>query len=342
MPQSLAVYTSDGKQRDYAVPFVYIKKEYVRAIGVQFGARGERKLPAAPLPFTWVNDGLIRLDRPYPAGGRVMIQRWTHADSSLVDYQDAAVITEADLDLGDRQGLHVAQEARDNLAREIEDVRKDAQAIAEEIFDQEGRVSRHASTHALDGADPVTPASIGAPSLPPANGRPHLATATGWVEFIPAEMPGSDGTRAAMQIHHFTTDGSATEYAISHTLNSIDVAVHVFDDATGERVYFAETVRDANTVVLATTKAAPEGMTFRVVLLAPGGKEQRPAHEHVQAEPAEVWEIAHKLGERLPHLHVFDDEGNLMVGAPDWATATEDALSIHFCAPVSGKAVLTL
>lgn len=344
MPLSLAVYTSDGKQRDFAVPFLYIKKEYVRVIGTKVDDRGRRVLPASSLSFTWINDGLIRLDRAYPAGGRLVVQRWTHADTSLVDYQDAAIVTEADLDLGDRQGLHVAQEARDNLAYELEALRKDVIATAEEIFDQEGRVIKHASSHAKGGTDPVTPASIGAPSLPPATGKAYLGTANGWLEFVDG-MSGGTGAVVVMQVHYFDSDGVTTEFTIRHTLNSLNVAAFPFDASTGERVYFEETAVDEATVRLSTVDPLPAGGTYRVILLAPGVERKekgRKEYVHVQKEPAVAWVIPHGLGNRIPLLRLFDDEGDEMVAAPDWSDATEDSITVRFFTPISGKAIVTL
>ncbi|MCD8138439.1 MAG: hypothetical protein LUE17_01435 [Planctomycetaceae bacterium] len=43
----------------------------------------------------------------------------------------------------------------------------------------------HASSHARDGGDPLTPEAIGALPAPPVNGKTYLATGGGWVEYLP-------------------------------------------------------------------------------------------------------------------------------------------------------------
>ena len=274
MPRSLAVYTSNGKQRDYSVPFTYIKREYVRVIGTQFDEKGRRIGSGVPLDFTWINNGLVRLNKPYPAGGRVSIERWTYAESSLVDYQGATTVTEEDLDLGDRQGLHVGQEARDRL----EGVNVEIEALRERDDELEDRIEEidrlrlprhHASQHFATGDDPIPPAAIGALTSPPDDGKAYLATGLGWLEYIHKESDGT-GARVVVQAHRFSSDGVATSFPVHHTLNSENVAVQTFDADTGERVYFGERVDGVDCVTLTSGAPLPAGKTIRVLLFAPG------------------------------------------------------------------------
>ena len=116
---TVATYEADGIQRDFAVPFTYIKKEYVKAYSEQLDSKGGVVGERQPLSFLWLNNGLIRLDVVVPTGNRITVERETFADKPLVDFQDAAIVTEQDLDLATQQSLHVAQEARDRNGYEI-------------------------------------------------------------------------------------------------------------------------------------------------------------------------------------------------------------------------------
>ncbi len=110
---TITAYEADGIQREFAVPFVYIKKEYVKAYRAALNNKGHVVGERQPLGFSWLNTGLIRLDNPVPPGNQISVERETYADKPLVDFQDAAIVTEHDLDLATQQMLHVAQEARD-------------------------------------------------------------------------------------------------------------------------------------------------------------------------------------------------------------------------------------
>jgi hypothetical protein len=110
---TITTYEADGIQREFVVPFVYIKKEYVKAYRAALNSKGHVVGERQPLGFSWLNAGLIRLDNPVPPGNQISVERETYADKPLVDFQDAAIVTEQDLDLATQQMLHVAQEARD-------------------------------------------------------------------------------------------------------------------------------------------------------------------------------------------------------------------------------------
>jgi hypothetical protein len=103
MPYSLANYTGNGATTTFAVPFPFISRDHVTV-----------SVNGFVTPFSWLTDGLI-LVTPAPANGAtVLVARNSSRGTRLVDYQDAAVLTEADLDLANQQAIYIAQEAFDN------------------------------------------------------------------------------------------------------------------------------------------------------------------------------------------------------------------------------------
>lgn len=113
MYSTQAFYNSDGVQRDYAVPFSVIKTEYIKVYQQAPDSTGTFTGAMEPVGFIVINAGMIRLGSPVPKGLRVIVRRETYADMPLVDFQDAAILVEEDLDLASLQALHVAQEAKD-------------------------------------------------------------------------------------------------------------------------------------------------------------------------------------------------------------------------------------
>ena len=149
MPHSLIHYLSDGQQLDFAVPFAYIKKDYVTAYRSELDSKGRVVGDRVPLAFSWLNAGTLRLDEAVPAGDRITIERETFADTPLVDYQDGTILPEDDLDLSTLQPLHVAQEARDRNAYEILQAAREFAVTAEEVEENADRAEA-AATEADD------------------------------------------------------------------------------------------------------------------------------------------------------------------------------------------------
>lgn len=133
MYQTVATYISDGTQRDFAVPFIYIKREYVNAYSEELDSKGRVVGERQPLSFSWLNSGMVRLNTVVPAGYRITVERETYADRLLVDFQDAAIVTEQDLDLATLQSLHVAQEARDRNGYEIVEASHNVMIAVDEV-----------------------------------------------------------------------------------------------------------------------------------------------------------------------------------------------------------------
>jgi hypothetical protein len=82
--------------------------------------------------FGWLNDSLVQTTAAPANGATVTISRDSNRSAPIVDFQDAAILTEADLDLANKQAVYVAQEAFDatNVVQVSADVASNAAAAA--------------------------------------------------------------------------------------------------------------------------------------------------------------------------------------------------------------------
>lgn len=122
MYTTIKIYISDGRLTEFAVPMSYIKREYIKVYRQDPNTNGFFTDDLIPITYTWLNDGMLKLSQPVPSGNRVTIRRETYADAPLVDFQDAAILVEEELDLAALQALHVAQEAKDQNGSNLDDV----------------------------------------------------------------------------------------------------------------------------------------------------------------------------------------------------------------------------
>lgn len=102
MALSYVNYTGDGSNRIYSIPFPYLDRShiYVQVNGVD-------------VTYAWLNDQTIQTISAPPNGAKVSVLRITPRDERLVDFVDASVLTEADLDLNALQTFYIVQEAVD-------------------------------------------------------------------------------------------------------------------------------------------------------------------------------------------------------------------------------------
>lgn len=77
----------------------------------------------------------------------------------------------------------------------------------------------HAATHAAAGADPIRPEDIGALSAPPADGKPYLAAAGGWIEYIAPVGGGGDGGGGTLDHSQLANRDAADQHPQSAILN---------------------------------------------------------------------------------------------------------------------------
>lgn len=98
MSESRVQYTGTGTLTTFSVTFPYLDRTHVRVY-----------VDGAPTPFTWDNDGTIRLASAPASGSVVTIQRQTPLQL-LIDFTDGSNLTADELDLAYRHNLYAAQE----------------------------------------------------------------------------------------------------------------------------------------------------------------------------------------------------------------------------------------
>lgn len=106
MPLASVTYPDvDGATTTFAVPFPYIAKAdvHVYVDGVE------------DLTYTWPDDATVQPSTTPDAGTDVLVQRATEQDERLVDYSDASVLTEGDLDRDSQQNFYLMQELLDEF-----------------------------------------------------------------------------------------------------------------------------------------------------------------------------------------------------------------------------------
>jgi hypothetical protein len=121
MAYSIVQYTGNGSQQLFGVTFPFISRDHVSV-----------KVNGVAAAFGWLNDSLVQTTAAPANGATVTISRDSNRSAPIVDFQDAAILTEADLDLANKQAVYVAQEAFDatNVVQVSADVASNAAAAA--------------------------------------------------------------------------------------------------------------------------------------------------------------------------------------------------------------------
>jgi len=99
-------YTGDGSATSYTVSFPFINRTHVVVT-----VNGVTQ--TLTTHYVWLNDSTIQFVTAPPSSQAVVFRRYTPIASRLVDFHDAAILTEADLDLDSVQHLNLAQERAD-------------------------------------------------------------------------------------------------------------------------------------------------------------------------------------------------------------------------------------
>ena len=175
MAYSYVVYTGDGTTTDYTVPFPYLDITHV-AVTVD----GVATTPA------WISAATVRVS-PAPANGvEVRITRNSNRVARLGDYQDAQVLTEADMDADARQLFYVAQEAFDAVdsAPTGGDMRRSMNLS--DVYDL--NAARQNIGAVAKAGDTMT----GPLSLPGAPSAPNHAVTKAYVDAVAGSNSGAD------------------------------------------------------------------------------------------------------------------------------------------------------
>ena len=106
MAYARVTYTGDGAATTFSVTFPFINRTHV-VVSVDGVAQ------TLTTHYVWLNDGSIQFVTAPPSSQAVLFRRYTTIATRLVDFQDAAILTEADLDLDSTQHLYLSQERAD-------------------------------------------------------------------------------------------------------------------------------------------------------------------------------------------------------------------------------------
>lgn len=112
MASTIAIYTGDGTTTDFAVPFDYLAKKFVRvSVGLTVLEGGD--YGDTSKDFYFLDKTTVRLRTPPQAGAAVTIRRYTSATDRIVSFKDASILKASDLDTASIQTIHIAEEGRD-------------------------------------------------------------------------------------------------------------------------------------------------------------------------------------------------------------------------------------
>ena len=110
MANTSVTYAADGVSTGpYTIPFPYIAQSHVKC-----KVDGNEVLN--PSIWYFATDSTVVFRNAVPDGSAIYFYRQTPGDTRLVDFQNGAVLTEADLDLAIDQVFYLAQEAKENYA----------------------------------------------------------------------------------------------------------------------------------------------------------------------------------------------------------------------------------
>lgn len=112
MASTIAFYTGDGATTDFAVPFDYLAKKFVRvSLGVTILKGGD--YGDTSKDYYFLDKTKVRLKVPPQVGEVLTIRRYTSATDRVVSFKDASVLKAIDLDVSSVQAYHIAEEARE-------------------------------------------------------------------------------------------------------------------------------------------------------------------------------------------------------------------------------------
>ena len=112
MASTIIIYEGDGTTVDFTVPFVYLKKTFVKVTlnnaDLKGGDYGDTSVD-----YYFLDDTTARLKTAPASGSELTIRRYTSATDRVVTFKDASILKATDLDTSQLQAFHIAEEARD-------------------------------------------------------------------------------------------------------------------------------------------------------------------------------------------------------------------------------------
>jgi uncharacterized protein (UPF0147 family) len=245
MSYSLAPYVGDGLLVNFPVPFAYIDKAHVQVYvnGV---------LKALTTDYTWTTTTNIQLKAAPEAGSVVVLKRVTPASSRMVDFQDAAVLTEADLDLSAVQLLYISQEAFDAAANAL-------QLASSNTYDVLNKRITNLATP-IDAADAVTKSYVD--TTIPANVSSAAASAT-------ASLGSANDSAASASSSATSALEAANSAAAAATFNPAVYAPLSSPTLTGTPKAPTPTTADNSTLIATTALVTAKIAAIPVPVIPP-------------------------------------------------------------------------
>lgn len=135
MPYSYTNFTGDGSTVNRNIPFPYLDKEDIKV-----------KVNGVDTAFTWISPSQIQISPASPNGAVGEIRRYTINNTQIVEFQDASVLTDDQLNLLATYDQYIAEEAADAQGQTV-------QLDSTGVFQGQNR-------RAANFADPVYPQDL--------------------------------------------------------------------------------------------------------------------------------------------------------------------------------------
>lgn len=114
MANTLIIYKGDGSTTDFAVPFDYLRKSFVKVLLDSVTELKGGSSTDTSADYYFVDATTIRLRKIVPTTTQtITIRRYTSVKERVASFRDGSVLYSKDLDTAQVQAFHIAEEARD-------------------------------------------------------------------------------------------------------------------------------------------------------------------------------------------------------------------------------------
>lgn len=116
MANTVIIYQGDGSTTDFAVPFDYLRKTFVRVFIDSSTELTGGSSSNTSADYYFLDSTTIRLRKIVPTSAQtITIRRYTSVTERVASFRDGSVLYATDLDTSQLQAFHIAEEARDIL-----------------------------------------------------------------------------------------------------------------------------------------------------------------------------------------------------------------------------------
>ena len=114
MANTIIIYQGDGSTTDFAVPFDYLRKSFVKVLLNSVTELKGGSATDTSADYYFVDATTIRLRKIVPTTAQtITIRRYTSVKERVASFRDGSVLYAKDLDTSQVQAFHIAEEARD-------------------------------------------------------------------------------------------------------------------------------------------------------------------------------------------------------------------------------------